>query len=93
MTEHRMKFSPQHKAQAVQMVIETGKPIAEVARDLGIHDGTLARVKCAVANKASRDTARRVTAARRHQAEAGQYSAAGPGSRNCALRSAPPRAG
>ena len=26
---------------AVQMVIETGKPIAEVARDLGIHDGTL----------------------------------------------------
>jgi transposase-like protein len=23
------------------MVIETGKPIAEVARDLGIHDGTL----------------------------------------------------
>ena len=23
------------------MVIETGKPIAEVAGDLGIHDGTL----------------------------------------------------
>jgi transposase-like protein len=23
------------------MVIETGKPVAEVARDLGIHDGTL----------------------------------------------------
>jgi transposase-like protein len=23
------------------MVIETGKPIAAVARDLGIHDGTL----------------------------------------------------
>jgi transposase-like protein len=23
------------------MVIETGKPIAEVARDLGVHDGTL----------------------------------------------------
>jgi transposase-like protein len=31
----------QFKAEAVQMVIETGKPIAEVARDLGIHDGTL----------------------------------------------------
>src|SRR5277367_4583768 len=41
MTEHRRKFSPQFKAEAVQMVIETGKPIAEVARDLGIHDGTL----------------------------------------------------
>jgi transposase-like protein len=25
------------------MVIETGKPIAEVARDLNIHDGTLGK--------------------------------------------------
>lgn len=41
MPEHRRRFSPQFKAEAVQMVIETGKPIAEVARDLGIHDGTL----------------------------------------------------
>jgi transposase len=41
MPEHRRNFSPQFKAEAVQMVIETGKPIAEVARDLGIHDGTL----------------------------------------------------
>jgi transposase-like protein len=41
MSEQRRKFSPQFKAEAVQLVIETGKPIAEVARDLGIHDGTL----------------------------------------------------
>jgi transposase-like protein len=41
MPEHRRKFSPQFKAEAVQMVIETGRPTAEVARDLGIHDGTL----------------------------------------------------
>ena len=41
MPEHRRKFSPQFKAEAVQMVIETGKPIAEVARDLGVNDGTL----------------------------------------------------
>ena len=41
MPEHRRKFSPQLKAEAVQMVIATGKRIAEVARDLGIHDGTL----------------------------------------------------
>jgi transposase-like protein len=34
-------FSPQFKAEAMQMVIETGKPIAVVARDLGVHDGTL----------------------------------------------------
>jgi transposase-like protein len=41
MVEQRRRFSPQFKAEAVQMVIETGRPIAEVARDLGIHDGTL----------------------------------------------------
>ena len=41
MPEHRRRFSPQFKAEAVQMVMETGKPIAEVARDLVIHDGTL----------------------------------------------------
>src|SRR5690242_17257165 len=37
----RRKFSPQFKAEAVAMVIETGRPIAEVARDLGIGEGTL----------------------------------------------------
>ena len=41
MPEHRRKFSPQFKAEAVQMVIETGKAVAEVARDLGVNDGTL----------------------------------------------------
>jgi transposase len=41
MPEKRRRFSAQFKAEAVQMVIETGRPIAEVARDLGIHDGTL----------------------------------------------------
>jgi Transposase len=35
------QVQPAFKAEAVQMVIETGKPIAEVARDLGIHDGAL----------------------------------------------------
>jgi transposase len=39
--EQRRRFSPQFKAEAVQMVLETGKPIAEVARDLGINEGTL----------------------------------------------------
>ena len=41
MPEQRRRFSPRFKAEAVQMVIETGRPIAEVARDLAIHDGTL----------------------------------------------------
>jgi transposase-like protein len=39
--QERRKFSPQFKAEAVQLVVQTGRPIAEVARELGIHDGTL----------------------------------------------------
>ena len=35
------KFSPEYRAEAVKMVIETSRPIAEVARDLGINEGTL----------------------------------------------------
>jgi transposase-like protein len=39
--EQRRHFSPQFKAEAVQMVIATGRPIASVARDLGVHSATL----------------------------------------------------
>lgn len=35
------KFTPEYRAEAVKMVIETSRPIAEVARDLGINEGTL----------------------------------------------------
>lgn len=42
MSQKRRKFSPQFKAEAVQMVLETGKPVAAVARDLAINEGTLA---------------------------------------------------
>ena len=41
MPEKRRKFSPQFRAEAVQLVIETGKPVAEVARDLGVVAQTL----------------------------------------------------
>jgi putative transposase len=41
MPEQRRRFSSQFKAGAVQMVVETGKPIAEVARDLGVVAQTL----------------------------------------------------
>ena len=41
MPQTRRKYDPEFKAGAVQIVRETGKPTAEVARDLGIHDGTL----------------------------------------------------
>lgn len=41
MAQKRRKFSPQLKAGAVQFVLETGRPIAEIARELEINEGTL----------------------------------------------------
>ena len=35
------KFTPEYRSEAVKMVIETSRPIAEVARDLGLNEGTL----------------------------------------------------
>jgi len=41
MSQKRRKFSPQFKVEAVQFVIETGRPINEIAKELEIHEGTL----------------------------------------------------
>ena len=38
----RGKFSPQFKAEIVQFDIETGRPIAEMVRELEIKEGPLA---------------------------------------------------
>jgi transposase len=37
----RRKFTAEYKAEAVELVINSGRPIAEIARDLGINEGTL----------------------------------------------------
>ena len=37
----RQKYTDAYKAEAVELVTSSGRPIAEIARDLGVHDGTL----------------------------------------------------
>jgi transposase len=39
--ERRRKFSPEFKDEAVRMVIESSRAIAEVAREIQVNEGTL----------------------------------------------------
>ena len=41
MAENRRKFDEDFRQGAVRIVRETGRPIAQVARELGINEGTL----------------------------------------------------
>jgi len=41
MPSHRKKYSPEYREEAVKSVIETSRPIAQVARELGVNEGTL----------------------------------------------------
>ncbi len=41
MAESRRKFDQDFREGAVRIVRETGKPIAQVARELGVNEGTL----------------------------------------------------
>ena len=39
--QQRRKFTPEFRNEAVRLVIDSGRPIAEVARDIGVVEGTL----------------------------------------------------
>jgi transposase len=41
MPEKRRKYDDDFRDGAVRIVVETGRPIAEVARELDVHEGTL----------------------------------------------------
>jgi len=40
-SRERSQYSPEFKDEAVRLVIDSGRPIAQVARELRISDGTL----------------------------------------------------
>jgi transposase len=41
MPERRKKYTPEFKDEAAKMVIETSRPIAEIAREIHVNEGTL----------------------------------------------------
>ena len=43
MGSQRWEFTPEYKDEAVKLVINTGRPVATVARELGIKEQTLGR--------------------------------------------------
>ena len=43
MGRQRREFSPEYKDEAVKLVVNTGRPVAVVARELGISEQTLGR--------------------------------------------------
>lgn len=43
MGSQRREFTPEYKDEAVKLVVNTGRPVARVARELGIKEQTLGR--------------------------------------------------
>ena len=39
----RRSYTPEYKAQSVAFVIDGGRPVAEVARNIGVHEMTLGK--------------------------------------------------
>jgi transposase-like protein len=41
MPERRRKYTTEFKTEAAKMVVQTSRPIAEIAREIHVHEGTL----------------------------------------------------
>ena len=41
MGQARKKYTQEYKDEAVELVVSSGRPVAEIARDLGINEATL----------------------------------------------------
>jgi|SRR5690349_7877341 transposase len=54
MSRQYRKFDEDFRQGAVRLVVETGKPIAQVARELGVNEGTLGNW-CARRRRAEQD--------------------------------------
>jgi transposase-like protein len=37
----RQNFTPEFKAEAVKLVLDSGRPVAQIAREINVHEGTL----------------------------------------------------
>src|SRR6266545_798043 len=72
MAESRRKFDEDFKQGAVRLVHETGKPIAQVARELGVNEGTLGNW-CAQDRRRHGDGALTAEIARLFAAHRGKY--------------------
>jgi len=56
MTVERRKYTEEFKREAVQLMETSGKPIAELARDLGINDNNLYRWRGLYGSQSQTDT-------------------------------------
>jgi transposase len=56
MTVERRKYTEEFKREAVQLMESSGKPIAELARDLGINDNNLYRWRGLYSSQAQAST-------------------------------------
>jgi transposase len=59
----RKQYSDEYKSEAVRLVRESGKPLSQIARELGINDNMLARLRRELARvTAERDFLKRAAA-------------------------------